>query len=272
MRTPLQQQQPDYMFYPSQLDKFQGYLDCHERFESRFNIDENGNYKKSFEEIELAERQALIDSINRVPFTSVAADKGTAFNEIVDAFLNSKKPEKVQLFGSFKDDTIRATINENVFYFGYEFCLKAVEYFAGCLNQVYTEANIETKYGVVKLYGYVDEVKRDIVYDIKTTSRYEFGKYSKKWQRHLYPYALIESGYLEEVKAFEYTAYALKGGTPTAPKITGVQYPEYYAYDHKQSTEMLTKHCERFIEFIEQHRDLITDKKIFNDLQSQESA
>lgn len=38
---------------------------------------------------------------------------------------------------------------------------------------------------------------------------------------------------MDSVKAFEFTAYALKGGTGRTPVITGVQYPEVYAYNHE---------------------------------------
>ena len=107
----------------------------------------------------------------------------------------------------------------------------------------------------------IDELRRDVVYDIKTTSRYQFGKYARGWQRHVYPYCLIASGMMEDVKAFEYTAYQLKKSRTGL--ISGTRYPEYYVYDHAQSTAMLTAHCEAFIEFLEANRELITDKKIF---------
>ena len=115
----------------------------------------------------------------------------------------------------------------------------------------------------MELYGFIDELKRDVVYDIKTTSSYSFGKYEHGWQRHVYPYCLIASGEMESVSAFEYTAFALKGGTSRTPLISGTRYPEYYTYNHKQSVKLLTAHVERFIEFLEANKDLITDKKIF---------
>ena len=122
---------------------------------------------------------------------------------------------------------------------------------------------IPTRYGDVELYGYIDELVRDTVYDIKTTSKYDFGKYEHGWQRHVYPYCLIASGQMESVKAFEYTAYQMKGGTSRTPLISGTQYPEYYTYNHEQTIKLLTAHCEHFIEFLEANRDIIADKKIF---------
>ena len=72
-------QQPKYRMYPSLLDKFEAYLRADEEVDSFFNIDnETGEYKRSPEEVEAELKQSLIDAINRVPFASEAADKGTA--------------------------------------------------------------------------------------------------------------------------------------------------------------------------------------------------
>lgn len=151
------------------------------------------------------------------------------------------------------------------FLFDVSLCKSIAKYFKGSLSQVYTSANLETRYGNVELYGYIDELRENKVYDLKTTSRYEFGKYAKYWQRHVYPYTLIESGMCTDVTSFEFTAYALKGGTSRTPLITGVQYPEVYQYDHEKSKVMLKDICERFCEFLEENRNLIINKKIFNE-------
>ena len=68
-----------------------------------------------------------------------------------------------------------------------------------------------------------------------------------------------------EINSFEFTAYALKGGTSRTPLITGVQYAEVYQYNHEQSKMLLKNICERFCQFLEDNRDLITNKKIFNE-------
>ncbi len=259
--------QPKYRFYPSLLDKFEQYLRSDEEVDSFWNIDnETGEYKKTAEEIEEEKKQSLLDSINRVPFDSEAADKGTAFNEIVDCLVHGKKPEpdaKVQLISDKETNIIQARINGRHFLFDLSWCMAVAEYFKGSVSQLFVCATIQTKYGLVEMYGYIDELRWDIVYDIKTTSKYDFGKYAHGWQRHVYPYCLIESGQMESVKAFEYTAYQLKGGTSRTPLISGTCFPEYYVYNHKQTVKLLTNHCERFIEFLEENRALITDNKIF---------
>ena len=268
--------QPKYRIYPSLLDKFEALLHVEEEVESPFNLDaETGEYKRTEEEIEFELKKSLIDAINRVPFDSEAADRGTAFNAIIDSYIH-RRPHKVATerepyeIGGFADANVVQVYfpergdgvqKERSFIFDREWCIGEGEYFAGCISQVLVKAVLPTALGDVELYGYIDELRRDVVYDIKTTSRYQFGKYARGWQRHVYPYCLIASGMMEGVKAFEYTAYQLKKSRTGL--ISGTRYPEYYVYDHAQSTAMLTAHCEAFIEFLEANRELITDKKIF---------
>ena len=267
--------QPKYRIYPSLLDKFSAYLRADEEAESFFNIDnETGEYKRSPEEVEAALKQDLINAINRVPFDSEAADKGTAFNAVIDCYVHNEKHtpterEPYTIIGDRETNIVQVTFPETElapvrnFLFDRKWIIGQAEYFKGSISQLVVSATLPTQYGDVELYGFVDELRKDVVYDIKTTSKYDFGKYERGWQRHVYPYCLIASGQVESVKAFEYTAYALKGGTSRTPLISGTRYPEYYTYNHGQTVKLLTNHVERFIEFLEANRSLITDKKIF---------
>lgn len=280
-----------YRFYPSILDKFQSFVDM--TAEDYFYQDEQGGWHKNYNEssgeyhysdeevYELAKKE-LINAINRVRTSSEAASKGTAFNELVDALINNKKSEIVstkKVYYDVNGNFIRTDmpLNQKVFKLagvqaeleGFSFIFdinllkEAAEYLKGSLNQVLTSASIDTKYGKVELYGYIDELRKNKVYDLKTTKKYEFGKYSKYWQRHIYPYCLIESGECKDIECFEFTCYQL-----TTPKeknclITGKKYPEVYNYNHEQSKALIKAQCERFIEFLEENRHLISDKKIF---------
>lgn len=158
---------------------------------------------------------------------------------------------------------IYGAIHDFEFYFDKQLCVDAAEYFRGALSQHFTTATIDTCYGTVKLYGYIDELMQNVIKDIKTTKSYTFGNYKHYWQRHVYPYCCIESGDCTEIKAFEFSVFQLKGGSSRTPLITGDFYREVYDYDHAQSTDLIRQHCERFIEFLEEHRHEITDKKIF---------
>lgn len=295
---------PNYRFYPTLLDKFQTFLDttAEDYFYQDEDGKWHKNYSEaedafhySQEEVDALLKQELLDAINRVPHDpSEPASKGTALNEIVDCIIHNRKSDNKNVlikslkgidvkrefgctdevgkpvyydywFEHIKVPCIFAEIDGFSFYFDKDFCKSIAEYFKGSLSQVFTSATIETEFGEVELYGYIDELRENKVFDLKTTSRYEFGKYSKYWQRHIYPYTLIESGACTEINSFEFTAYVLKGGTSRTPLITGVQYAEVYQYNHEQSKMLLKNICERFCQFLEDNRDLITNKKIFNE-------
>lgn len=280
-----------FKFTPSLLDKFQNFLDSEVLYEKFYGFSDEPSI--TYEQYEQENFQSLIDSINRVPFESVAADKGSCLNEIVDCivmkvprtrddikiasltsferlcedgawdFVENKPLCYERWFETVKKPCIFAAKGSNEFYFDIEFCKTVARYFTDSLCQLYTEAPIDTERGRVLLYGYPDYVRGNMVYDLKTTSRYEFGKYSKYWQQHVYPYALIESGKVTDVEAFEFTAFALKGGTERSPLIWGEMYPELYVYNHERSTQLLRGICTQFADFLEAHREMITDKKIF---------
>lgn len=282
---------PKYRIYPSLLDKFQSFVET--TAEDYFYQDKDGNWHKNYndstgeyyysdsEVYELAKAD-LINMINRVRSTSEAASKGTAFNELVDAMITGCRSEVVKtkkvyhdvngnlIFSDmplsreiFKLTGVQAELDGFTFMFSIDLVKDAADYFNGCINQVFTSALIDTDYGIVELYGYVDELRKNKVYDIKTTNKYDFGKYKKYWQQHVYPYCLIESGECKDIDSFEFTCYQLSGGTDKQKLITGKKYTEVYKYQHDYSKMLIKAQCERLIEFLEENKELITDKKVF---------
>lgn len=173
------------------------------------------------------------------------------------------KLDSMDQFAKIGVPFIYAAIDGFEFFFDKNFCLEAAEYFKGSICQYYTKGYIETAKGLVELHGYIDYLRMDRLFDAKTTKRYAFGDFQKKWQRYAYPFTLIESGMMNDVTSFEFTIYVLSGGGPRSPLITGKQYKEVYTYDHEQARKMLTQQCERVAEFLEQNRSLITNDRIF---------
>lgn len=271
-------QQLKYRIYPSLLDKFQELLDSEIEADDFFNLDEEGNQRRTADEIADRHTQELLDTINRVPHEPIeAADKGTCFNEIVDAISDNDGRYPADDFDPVEGDYvtlngdggtgpvvgIRAMRNGFTFDFDINLLRSAADYFAGAVHQQLVKATIGTKYGAVELYGYIDEILPTKVCDIKTTSSsYKFGKFERKWQKDVYPYCLTESG-LMQVEEFEYTVYQLSKPSSRSPLITGCQYLEQYTYNHAAATMRLRRHVEHFIEWLEVHRDQITDRKIF---------
>lgn len=233
-----------YRIYPSLLDAFSRYVHS-EGYVKKRNL------------------QSLLDAVNHVKRPSEEADKGTAFNAIMDGLIHgSYAPSpSFSIDDGRADGIICARSPQSVFYFDREWCFSQSRYFEGAESQVFVSALLPVKYGEVELYGIVDELKGKTVYDIKTTSRYYPGKYAGGWQRHVYPYCLTQSG--REIESFEYVAFELKGGKGKMSIINGDGYIEEYPYNHKESCSLLTSHCEDFISFLEENRNLITDSKIF---------
>lgn len=179
--------------------------------------------------------------------------------ECLTAYANAKK-------GKCDVGAIKASLNVFEFLFDYSLCRDAAEYFGpDSVSQHFCKAEIETCYGVVELYGFADEIVRDKVYDIKTTSSYSFGKFEQSWQKDVYPYCLMKSGEIERVKEFEYTVFQLTKPSQKNPVISGKMYKEVYTYDFEKSEKRLKSFLERFIEWLECNRENITDKKIFGE-------
>ena len=278
--------QVKYRIYPSLLDMFQRYLDLD--YENHWLLCNDGTWRKNYnestgeywltpDELEEHVRKELILAINRESGEiSRAADKGSVFNEILDCIILKKKATRSDIsitssstfeYGgnTFNHPCIKGVMDGFEFIFDSSFCKDAANYFKGSLCQVYTDGLISTKYGGVKLYGYVDYLREDKVYDAKTTKRYEFGKFKDSWQKHVYPYTLIQSGRCTDIQSFEYSVFKLTDDTGNNPLITGELFPEVYTYDHDQSECKIRGIVEHFVEFLEDNREFITDKKIFNE-------
>lgn len=276
-------QLPKYRIYPSLIDMYQSLLDYELVAEEAWNkvseaahnrgeyLDkEIGDFKLTPDEMYLKLEQDLLDAVNRVDGEpSEAADKGTCFNEIVDCLI-AKSPCKrkdMQIMTERNEEgtplCITAKMDGFLFRFDVAMCRQAAKYFENSLSQVLVVAPLETKYGIVELYGYIDEWRYDKIYDIKTTSYYNFGKFERKWQKHVYPYCALASGMTEEVTEFEYSVWKLTKTTP----IRGEFYKETYNYDHAKSTIMLRNICERIIEWLiaKDNQGLITNRRIFNE-------
>lgn len=237
-----------YKFYATLLDKYQSYCDSSELYQQFWGFSENPT--KTEEEFELEQFDGLINTINRVPFQSELADKGTAFNEVVDCIIEKRTSDKMEI-KSFKEaNEIWATYKEQLFKFPLHLCVEFAKYYEGALTQQRVEGIVETKYGKVEVYGFIDELMPFKVADIKTTGKYFAGKYRKNWQHIVYPFCLNQNGV--PITEFEYAITDFKN-----------TWTEWYLFKHEIDYPRIVEHCEKLIEFLEQNKNLITDKKIF---------
>lgn len=246
-----------YRIYPSALNSFQRLLDSEVDAEDFSNFDsESGDYRRSPDEIFAEREQDLLDLINRVPREPIeAADRGTAFNEIVDELLD----KEVVL----ARPNIRKVINCFEFIYDGELCQAVAKDMAGSIPQHLCEGELPTRYGLVQLYGYADYIFPSKVVDLKTCGRYDFGKYQHNWQKELYPYCLVQSGDMQECNMFEFYVVQMKNPTKERQTITGNVYREEYNYNHDEASIRLRQFTERFIDWLEAHRSQIKNEKIF---------
>lgn len=215
------------------------------------------------------ERRKLLDTLNRVSFSSESVDMGTAFNAVIDYYAHGRMPSSsapYTLDVSRPDNVVSASFPatsqapERRFYFDRKWCRDEAQEFIEAEPQVYVESVIDTAHGKVRLYGVADEVWGLDVVDIKTTSHYYPGKYFSGWQRHIYPWCLTETGH--PIESFAYVAYELSGGTPRAPIIRGIRHVESYPYDHAEGTRLIRSQAEALISFIAENNELITNDKL----------
>ncbi|MBR6903406.1 MAG: hypothetical protein IKN32_00955 [Bacteroidales bacterium] len=267
---------PNFRIYPSLLDKFQELIDYEIAAEESWNLvseaaaaegkypgKEAGDYILTPDEMSDKLNQELLDAVNRVPHEPwEAADKGTAFNEVIDMII-AARPCLIDDMAVVQDDNGNYVVSYHCFEWVFDgtFCREFAGGLCDSASQVFTNATIETDYGTVELYGYIDEWQHDKVIDIKTTGSYDFLKFERRWQRHVYPYCLTENG--STVTGFEYRVVKWKGGTKAQPALSGEVIPEYYTYDHEQSKAELRTMLERFIEWLQANADKITDRKVF---------
>lgn len=269
MPTPSSHPQPSeyaYAIYPSLLDGFQSFLDAEHNWGQWWgNAEEPA---KSADEYAAECEKELIDKINRCPKVPIeVVDRGTAVNEVVDMLIHNRP---CQIPGMAIDPNseahpgvVKVSYNGFTWEFSTALLISLHKRYPNAISQYCVGAPLQTSYGWVWLYGYLDEWVGNKIYDIKTTGSYTFGKYERKWQKHVYPYAVVESGDCTEIKEFEYTAVELSKPTEKQPVIHGKIYPEIYSNDHEQNRRLLCGICEQFIEWLEYRRGLITDRKIF---------
>jgi hypothetical protein len=212
--------QPKYRFYATLLNAYSWYLDSES--ETAF--------------------QEFIDKINRVPFSSEAADRGTAFNTLIDGIKD----------GVITTPSLEDEFEYGGFKFSSEIAFECAEYVQHGISQVRENGFIDTPLGLIEVYGDMDYILPAMEQvDLKTTKAWELGKYASTWQHIVYPYCYNQkTGF---APTFTYLATDFKSVVK-----------EQYIYNHERDEPKLRTICVDLAQFIEQHRALITDLKIFN--------
>lgn len=182
----------------------------------------------------------MIDRINRAPRpVNDAALKGSAFNDLIDMHIQDQDLETTETDYVINKDGLIFSFSRNI-------CDEIARTVKGSLSQVFCKADIKTKYGVVELYGYLDYVYRDIVYELKTTGYYTFPKFHNNFQHKCYLYMLRNMGI--EVKEATYIITDFRS-----------VYKETYTWNDRMYNELLSD-LNGFLDFVNRNRDQITYK------------
>ena len=161
--------QPNYNIYPSLLDAFGSYINSSQIYQEYYGFAEEPAVSE--EEFEQQKYQDLINKINRVPFESEAADKGTMFNEVIDCIVENRKSEKMKIETNYAAPAIQVCWKNWMHSFNVQDCKTIAKAVKGAICQNYQEGFLQTKYGVVKIYGYSDFLLPFRVVDLKTTAK-----------------------------------------------------------------------------------------------------
>lgn len=246
-----------YQIYPSLLNAWQGYVDSDADYERYWGGSETP--PQTPEEYRAERRQALIDHINRRPFESEAADRGTALNFLTDRLTGHEAGSVIRDW----TDEDGARLGWRVAYNGRDFMFPETlgralaARFQGCMAQVFVDGEMELGGSRVRLYGYADYVGRLMAYDLKTTTRYERGKYASGWQHIVYPWCMHRMGCMLE--RFEYTV-AVMGKSQW-----DIYTEEYLFRDGSEEEARLRETLRDFTGFLDANRQEITDTKIYGD-------
>ncbi len=257
---------PSYQFYPSLLDSYVSYRDCEEIWQMYWGNSDNP--KKTLEEFKEEKKQDLIGKINRVPMAwedSEPADRGTAYNEVVDCIIENRKSDIMEITKVLSEDgkqclSIQCQYKERTFLFDASICKKIASKYPDAISQVYAEGEIKTQYGVVRLYGYLDGLNTDTIVDYKTTTSYSVGKFRDNMQHHVYPYCIAKE-YGQAIHHFIYDVAVIDRKSKQIIEL----YEEVYPFDAQLSEMKIRRVCEEFICFIQDNIESIKHRRIFNE-------
>lgn len=264
-----------YNIYPSLLDSFTRYLNCDEAYEHIWGFSDHPS--KSLEEWRAEQLQELLDTLNRKPFRSVYADLGTTFNNLVDMYINKTTYQRAygqELFDY--SEPIWATLYKGREYrFPADMVRMVGGLYYGAVSQLFVEGHIDTLFGGVRLYGYLDELMPFAVHDIKVTHRYEPWKFKGNAQHLVYPLCLVQMGVARPTE-FDYDILEVRSnakelqnapaGDSTPCTVTGWEYHrEGYGFDYPTAEAELRKRCEELVVWLEENRPLIDNPRLFGE-------
>jgi len=182
--------------------------------------------------------ERLLDKINKKAEyqQTEAMHMGTAFHD-----LTRTGPENCQIV---RDKKIGYCYRFHFWDFKKDVVDEVSDLRKGLFHEQYVSRDIETKHGIVRLYGYVDDIGNGIIQDVKTTKQYRGGiSYYDAWQWKVYLYCA--NSYVFNYIITDYT---------------NVYSEQYHNGPHIK--EVLKSHVNRYCEFINDNKEKIDLKLV----------
>lgn len=240
----------DYSIYATMLDSFRNMEESDNVWLTYW-----GNSKEpphTMEQFHWLQVEQFIDGINRVEGEpSFHASRGTAFNELIDAVVEWRKPS---IKAENSDGIITCELDGFEFAFPKSLVKSLAARYEGAVCQYLTSGTMRTSAGIVRLYGYIDELLPDMVVDIKTTTRYEFPKFADNAQHLVYPWCLRQEGMTLDTFRYDVVVFSDYG----EPQM----YEELYTWQ-EDNERVLRGRVEDVCGWIERYRALIQNPAIF---------
>lgn len=246
----------DFSVYATALDAYRNMVNSSDVWQNYWAFSENPPHTE--EQFHWLQVEQFIDGLNRVDgVPSEAASRGTAFNELIDAFVEWRAPKMVTTTN--KDDSGRAvSVTAEVDGFTFTFPLDLLKDYGKryerAVCQYLTKGTMHTRHGIVQLYGYIDELMSDRIVDIKTTGRYEFPKFANNAQHLVYPYCLRQEGMKLDIFDYDIVVFSKYGAIE--------QYTERYIWEDSNE-QRLREWVEDLCDWLTRYAPLIQNPALF---------
>lgn len=240
----------DYSIYATLLDSYRNMVESDKVWLKYW--DNSKQPPHTMEQFHWLQVEQFIDGINRVEGEpSFHASRGTAFNELIDAVVEWRKPS---IKAEHSDWIITCELDGFEFAFPKSLVKSLAARYAGAVCQYLTSGTMRTSAGIVRLYGYIDELLPDMVVDIKTTTRYEYPKFAGNAQHLVYPWCLRQEGMTLDAFRYDVVVFSDYG----EPQM----YEELYTWQD-DNERVLRGRVEEVCGWIDRYRALIQNPAIF---------
>lgn len=240
--------------YPSLIDKYSEWLRADDTWEKFWGNSETP--KVTPEEFRTKQLISFLDSVNRVPYESDAATRGTCFNELIDCMLKGSTQSSIMEIE--KNDELyhcKHLASGREFDFHPGIVKTLYKRYRGAQPQVLVEAPINVGGEEVLLYGYIDELMPFAIHDIKTTGKWELNKFRHHAQHLVYTYCVRHLG--SDCDQFHYDI--VQWGKEPGKEEFNI---ESYMWTHESYAQLyeLVSGCVSLLGYL---KPLITDKRVF---------